>query len=274
MRNPSKISNGVKKLEKKAKEIRRKVIKLLYRHKACHLGSNMSAIEILVALYYKIMKKEDKFLLSPGWKAAALYSILADKKIIDWKDLLKNYYEPGSKYWGLVHHTVPGIEHSFGSAGHGLPVAIGMDLAVKLDKKKGKVYCLVSDGEMDCGTTWESALFASHHKLDNLVVLVDYNKFQAFGKTNEVLNLEPLVKKWKDFNWYVQRINGHNFEELIKAFKNLSNEKPNIIICDTIKGSGGNTACNIFENKLEWHYKNLDEQTFKYALQLLSKKKM
>ena len=257
-------------LENLAKKIRRRVIELLYKHKACHLGSCMSCIEILVALYYKIMKPEDKFLMSKGWAAAALYSILADKGIIDWNDLYENYYEVGSKYWGLVHHTVPGVEHSFGSAGHGLPVAIGMALA----NKNRRVFCLVSDGEMDCGTTWESALFAPHHKLDNLVVLVDYNKFQAFGKTNEVLNLEPLVKKWKDFNWYVQRINGHNFEELIKAFKNLSNEKPNIIICDTIKGSGGNTACNIFENKLEWHYRNLDEKMFKYAIQLLSKKKV
>ncbi|RKY40305.1 MAG: transketolase, partial [Candidatus Omnitrophota bacterium] len=150
-------------LEKIAKKIRLKVIDLLFQHKACHLGSCMSCIEILVTLYFKVMRREDKFLLSKGWGAAALYSILSEKGIIEWKDLLKNYYEPDSKYWGLVHHTVPGVEHSFGSAGHGLPVAIGMSLAKKLDKKKSRVFCLISDGELDCGTTWESALFASHH---------------------------------------------------------------------------------------------------------------
>jgi transketolase len=251
----------MKNLEKKAKEIRRKVIELLYRHKAPHLGSNMSAIEILVSLYYQIMKKGDRFLLSPGWKAAALYSILADKKIIDWEDLLENYYS--LKYPGLVHHTVSGIEHSLGSAGHGLPVACGMAYALKLDRKKGRVFCLLSDGEMDCGTTWESALIASHHKLDNLFVFVDYNKLQAFGKTNEVLKLEPLAKKWKDFNWDVQKTDGHNFKKILFALKktSLKKGKPHIIICHTIKGKGISFA----EGKLEWHYFNLTKELYERA---------
>ena len=250
----------MKDLKEIAKKIRLKVIELLYRHKACHLGSCMSCIEILVALYFGgILGKKDKFLLSPGWKAAALYSILAEKKIIDWEDLLKNYYEPGSKYWGLVHHNVPGIEHSLGSAGHGLPVGIGMALA---DKKR-RIFVLVSDGEMDCGTTWEGALFAAHHKLDNLFVFVDYNKFQAFGKTNEVLNLEPLVKKWKAFNWDVQEIDGHDFKQLLKAFKKSFSKKgrPHVIICHTVKGKGISFA----ENKLEWHYFNLTKKLYERA---------
>jgi len=251
----------MKSLEKKAKEIRRKVIELLYRHKAAHLGSCMSAIEILVSLYYKIMKKGDKFLLSPGWKAAALYSILADKKILDWEDLLKNYYS--SKYPGLVHHTVSGVEHSLGSAGHGLPVACGMAYALKLDEKEEKIFCLLSDGEMDCGTTWESALFAAHHKLDNLFVFVDYNKIQAFGRTNEVLNLEPLAKKWQDFNWDTQEIDGHNFKKILLAFQKANSKKgqPHIIICHTIKGKGISFA----ERKLEWHYFNLNKELYERA---------
>jgi len=250
-------------LEKIAKKIRLKVIDLLFQHKACHLGSCMSCIEILVTLYFKVMRREDKFLLSKGWAAAALYSILSEEGIIEWKDLLKNYYEPDSKYWGLVHHTVPGVEHSFGSAGHGLPVAIGMSLAKKLDKKKSRVFCLISDGELDCGTTWESALFASHHKLDNLVIIVDYNKLQAFGKTNEVLNLEPLVEKWRAFRWDVQETDGHNFKALLKAFRKLSlvKNKPHIIICHTVKGKGIPFA----ENKLEWHYYNLTEELYEKA---------
>jgi len=242
-----------------AKKIRKRVIELLYKHKAAHLGSCMSCIEILVALYFKIMRPEDKFLLSKGWVAAALYSVLAEKGIIDWDDLYENYYELGSKYWGLVHHTVPGIEHSFGSAGHGLPVAIGMALA---DRNR-KVFVLMSDGEMDCGTTWESALFAPHHKLDNLVVLVDYNKLQAFGKTNEVLNLEPLIQKWKDFNWDVYEIDGHNFPQLLKVLKLAIEKKgkPHIIICHTVKGKGISFA----ENKLEWHYFNLTPELYEKA---------
>lgn len=251
---------SLEKLKEIAKEIRLKVIELLYRHKAAHLGSCMSCIEILVSLYFGgILRKKDKFLLSPGWKAAALYSILAKKKIIDWDDLLKNYYEPGSKYWGLVHHEVPGVEHSLGSAGHGLPVGIGMALA---DRKR-RIFVLMSDGEMDCGTTWEGALFAAHHKLDNLFVFVDYNKLQAFGKTNEVLNLEPLREKWKNFNWDCQEINGHNFRAILKSFKNASLRKgrPHIIICHTIKGKGISFA----ENKLEWHYFNLTPELYEKA---------
>ena len=254
----------MKKLEKLAKKIRRRVIELLYKHKACHLGSCLSCVEILVAIYFGgIMKPKDKFLLSKGWAAAALYSVLAEKGIIDWDDLYENYYELGSKYWGLVHHTVPGIEHSFGSAGHGLPVAIGMALA---DRNR-KIFVLISDGEIDCGTTWEGALFASHHKLDNLVVLVDYNKFQAFGKTNEVLNLEPLAEKWRKFGWRVYEINGHNFNELLKTLREIPvvKKKPHIIICHTIKGKGVSFA----ENKMEWHYFNLSKSQYKQALREL-----
>jgi len=236
------------------------VIELLYKHKACHLGSCMSCIEILVALYFgRIMKSKDKFLLSKGWAAAALYSILAEKGIIDWNDLYENYYEVGSKYWGLVHHTVPGVEHSFGSAGHGLPVALGMALA---DRKR-KVFVLMSDGEMDCGTTWESALLASHHKLDNLVGIVDYNKLQAFGKTNKVLNLEPLGEKWKKFGWQVYEVDGHSFKDLLKILKKIpaAKNKPHMIICHTIKGKGVSFA----ENKIEWHYYNLTPELYERA---------
>jgi len=250
----------MKKLENMARKIRRRVVELLYRHQACHLGSCMSCIEILVALYFGgIMKPKDKFLLSKGWAAAALYSILAEKGIIDWNDLYENYYETGSKYWGLVHHTVPGIEHSFGSAGHGLPVAVGMALA---DRKR-KVFVLNSDGEMDCGTTWESALIASHHKLDNLVGIVDYNKLQAFGKTNKVLNLEPLVEKWRKFGWQVYEVDGHNINKLLRILKKIpvAKNKPHMIVCHTIKGRGISFA----ENKVEWHYYNLTPELYERA---------
>lgn len=246
-----------------AKKIRRKVIELLYKHKACHLGSCMSCIEILVALYFKIMKPEDKFILSKGHAAAALYTVLAEKGVINWEELYEKYYEKGHEYWGLVHHTVPGIIFSTGSLGHGLPAACGMAFAIKKDKNKEKVYCLMSDGEMDCGTTWESALFAAHHKLDNLVVIVDRNWWQAFGKTEEVLKLEPLKKKWEAFGWEVSEADGHNFEDLLEAFERnlLIKGKPHIIICRTVKGKGISFA----ENKMEWHYYNLTQELYERA---------
>lgn len=246
-----------------AKKIRRRVIDLLYKHKAVHLGSCMSCIEILVVLYFKIMKPRDKFILSKGHAAAALYTVLAEKGIIKWGELYKKYYEKGYEYWGLAHHTVPGVIFSTGSLGHGLPVACGIALAMKRDKKKNKVYCLMSDGGMDCGTTWESALFGSHHKLDNLVVIVDYNKLQAFGRTNEVLNLEPLEEKWKNFGWAAFKVNGHNLDQLLKTFKKSSSvkNKPKIIICHTVKGKGISFA----ENKLGWHYYNLTPELYERA---------
>lgn len=251
----------MKKLEEIAKKIRLKVIELLYRHKAAHLGSNMSSIEILVALYFKIMKPGDRFILSPGWKAAALYSILSQKGYFSWKELLRDYYQAGKKYIGLVHGEVKGVEASFGSAGHGLPVAIGMALVKKLNNEKGRIFCLMSDGEMDCGTTWEGALFAAHHELDNLFVIVDYNKFQAFGRTNEVLNLEPLSKKWKIFNWNVVEIDGHNFREIISNISGRNINKPKVLIAHTIKGKGISFA----ENQLDWHYLNLTKELYEKA---------
>lgn len=203
--------------------------------------------------------------MSKGWVAAALYSILADKGIIDWDDLYENYYEPGSKYWGLVHHTVPGVEHSFGSAGHGLPVGIGMTLA---DRNR-RIFVLMSDGEMDCGTTREGALFALHHKLDNLTVLVDYNKLRAFRKTNEVLNLDPLARKWETFGWIVQEVDGHDFDELLKTLKRILTVKgkPRVVICHTVKGKGISFA----ENKVEWHYYNMDKKLMEQALKDIQK---
>ena len=246
-----------------AKKIRRRVVDLLYKHKAPHLGSCMSCIEILVALYFKVLESGDKFILSKGHAAAALYTVLAEKGIINWRQLYDKYYQKEYGYWGLAHHTVPGVIFSTGSLGHGLPVACGMAFAIKQDKKKDKVYCLMSDGEMDCGTTWESALFGAHHKLDNLVVIVDYNKLQAFGRTNEVLNLEPLVEKWKSFGWAVYELDGHNFNELLEVLGKIPivEDKPHVLICHTIKGKGISFA----EDKMEWHYYNLTPELYEKA---------
>ena len=239
-----------------AKKIRLMVIEMLYRAQSCHLGSNMSEVEILVALYFKIMKPKDVFILSKGWGAAALYAVLAEKGIINKKDLLKNYYT--EKYPGLVSEKVPGVVLSTGSAGHGIGVAVGIALA---DRDR-KVYCLISDGECNCGTTWEAALFAAHHKLNNLTLIIDYNQLQAFGETNKVLQLEPLARKWKSFNWWVVPVNGHNFNDLISAFgQKTVHKRPKVIIANTIKGKGIPFA----ENRVEWHYFNLNKELYNEA---------
>ena len=243
-----------------AKKIRLMVIEMLYRAQSCHLGSNMSEVEILVALYFKIMKPKDVFILSKGWGAAALYAVLAEKGIINKRDLLKNYYT--EKYPGLVSEKVPGVVLSTGSAGHGIGVAVGMALA---DRNR-RVYCLMSDGECNCGTTWEAALFAHHHKLENLTVIIDYNKLQAFGKTNEVLQLEPFAHKWKSFGWWVIPVDGHNFKDILAGFKDDTvHKRPKVIIAHTIKGKGIPFA----ENKIEWHYYNLDEKLYEEAKRYL-----
>ena len=221
------------------------------------------------------MKEDrDRVVVSKGWVAASVYYFLAKKGIIPEEDL-ETFCKEGSKYIGLVEPHVRGVEAAGGSMGFGLPFGVGFALAKKLKKEKGKVFVLMSDGEMDCGTTWESALIASQHKLNNLLVVVDNNGLQAMGRVEDILNIEPLKNKWQAFGWEVKEIDGHNFEEIEKALTfSAQDTKPRVIIAKTIKGSGGTSACNIFEDKIEWHYKHVDEETYKLALALLSEEKM
>jgi len=259
-----------------SKGIRRKILKMVLDSQTSHLGSCLSCVDILTVLYFKAMKikpkdltrgSHDRFILSKGHAAAALYAVLAEKGFFPEQEL-KNYCADGYKMAG--HSTkdcVPGVEVSTGSLGHGLPMGAGMALANKRDKNKRRVFVLMSDGECDEGTVWEAALFASHHKLDNLVAIVDYNKLQAFGRTNEVLNLEPFAKKWSDFGWEAKEVDGHNFSELEKAFMSVpfKKEKPTIVIAHTIKGKG----ISFIEDRLEWHYKNLTEEDYQSGLKEL-----
>ncbi len=232
-----------------AKKIRRRILKASFEAKACHIGSALSAVEILIALYFKVMKEEDVFIFSKASGASALYSVLAEKGIIP-EDKVAYYL----KNYPLPHKDVPGVVHSVGSIGHGLSVAVGMALG---DRSK-KVYVLMSDGEMQEGSTWEAILFAAHHKLDNLVAIVDYNKHQAFGKTNEVLNLEPLSKKFNAFGWTSFEKDGHNIDYMF-AIKSIM---PICIIAHTIKGKG----VSFMENNNDWHYLNLTKELYEKAI--------
>ena len=258
-----------------ARQSRIKCLELIFKAQTSHIGSLMSCADIMAVLFEKIDLNKDKFVLSAGWKACLLYFHLWRKGRIT-EEELNSYCQPGSKFIGLAEPIIPEIPAAGGSMGFGLPFGVGFALSKKIKKEEGKIYVLMSDGEMDCGTTWESALIAAHHKLDNLVVIVDFNGLQAMGRVKDILNIEPLKDKWQAFGWEVREIDGHNFEEIEKSLTLPPAEKgkPIAIIARTVKGSGGETSCNIFENKIEWHYRHVDEKTYKLALALLSKEKM
>lgn len=259
-----------------SKEIRKKVLKMGYDSRTAHIGSSLSCIDILTVLYFKILsidpknsldESRDRFILSKGHAVAALYATLAERGFFP-EEILDTYCKDGGKLPG--HSTkdcVPGVEVSTGSLGHGLPMGAGMAVAAKNDGKSYRIFVLMSDGECEEGSVWEAAMFASHHKLDNLIAIIDYNKLQAFGRTNEVLGLEPLAKKWQDFGWETKEIDGHNFEEIEKGLSKIpfEKEKPSLLIAHTIKGKG----VSFIEDKLEWHYKNLSREQFEQALKEL-----
>ncbi len=256
-----------------ANNIRKDILLMHNRAKASHIGSSFSCIEILVALYFKILKinpniiynpNRDRFIISKGHAASALYTTLAHRGFFN-KTVLNTYCMDGTFLPGhSTRNCVPGVEVSTGSLGHGLPIGAGLALAGKHDKLKYRVFVLISDGECDEGTIWESALFASHYKLDNLIVIIDYNKIQALGRTNEILNLEPFEDKWKSFGWTVKKIDGHNIPGIIKTLETLpfKKGKPNVVIAHTIKGKG----VSFMEDKLTWHYKSPDNEELKTAI--------
>ena len=243
---------------KLSKKIRKHILNLSYKAKSSHIGSCMSIVDILAVLYNNIFntKKKNNFILSKGHACLALYSTLYEKKIISKKDFL-TYGEDNSILMNHVSHHVKGVNFSTGSLGHGLPVATGLALSLKLRKDKNKVFVLISDGELNEGTTWESLMFAAHHSLNNLVIIVDYNKFQSLTSVKKTLNLEPLKKKFDSFNCKTININGHNFLQIKKSLNFKSKSKPTVIIANTIKGKG----VSFMENKIAWHYKspNLNE---------------
>lgn len=198
------------------KDIRKNILKLSYKAKSSHIGSCLSIVEILAVLYHNILKKKDRFILSKGHAALALYCTLYQKKYISLKTL-NSFGSNKTILMNHVSHKVNGVEFSTGSLGHGLPVAIGKAIKFKINKEKNKVYVLMSDGEINEGTTWEGLLFASHHKLDNLNIIIDYNKIQSMDFVKKVINIEPLKSKFLSFGCNVKVINGHNITAINNA---------------------------------------------------------
>ncbi len=260
-----------------AKEIRKKILKMIFISKAPHIGSAFSSVDILTVLYFKIMKLDpqnalmenrDRFILSKGHAASVLYATLAQRGFFPEK-VLDMYSLNGGKLTGELTNWTKGVEVSTGGLGHGLPMGAGMAVAAKRDNSDHRVFVLMGDGECDEGSTWETAMFASHHKLDNLVGIVDYNKLQAFGRTNEVINLEPFKDKWAAFGWEVKEIHGHNYSQIEEALGSVpfKKDKPSMIIAHTVKCKG----ISFMEDRLDSHYKPPTEEQYELALKEIEK---
>ncbi|MEO0270571.1 MAG: transketolase [candidate division WOR-3 bacterium] len=249
-------------LNEKALIVRRKIIKMLYKAGSGHPGGSLSIVDILVTLYFGGIlryREEDPFwplrdrlILSKGHGVPALYSVWSE---IGWipEHMLWTLRKINSPLQGHPdRRKFPILEISSGSLGQGLSVGIGMALAGKIDKKDYRVYVIMGDGEMEEGQVWEGAMFASFHKLSNLTVILDYNKFQLDGPIKKILDIEPLKEKWESFGWEVFEVDGHSIEELSSVFLEIKNnnfEKPQCVIAHTIKGKG----VSFMENNNEFH---------------------
>lgn len=256
-----------------ARRTRADVLRMTHRARSSHVGSSFSMIELLLVLYGRVLRvdpnrptwpERDRFILSKGHGCAGLYAVLAEGGFFP-RSWLDTFYQDGSRLAGHITHTnVPGVDASTGSLGHGLPIATGMALAGKRDARGYRVFAVLGDGECDEGSTWEAILFAGHHKLDNLVAIVDYNKIQSIGRVEEVLDLEPLADKWRSCRWDVREIDGHNLEEIDRTLTRLPLEpgRPSCIIAHTVKGKG----VSFMEDKLLWHYRPPSEEELARAL--------
>lgn len=237
--------------------------------KAGHLGSGLSSIDLLTYLYQKGLRKGDKFILSKGHGASALYATLHHFGILSDEEI-QSYYQDGTLF--PAHPAAcahPAIPAATGSLGHGLSVATGLVYCSQvLREQDAQVFCLLSDGECNEGSVWEAALFAAHHRLKNLIAIIDANGLQGFGRTEDVLGLEPLRQKWEAFRFRVVEVNGHDFDQLDSAFRSSVEDpssQPLCIIARTVKGKG----VSFMENKMEWHYEPLNEAQFLQANQEL-----
>jgi len=266
----------IEELNKKANLLRREIIEMIYKAQSGHPGGSLSSIDILTCLYFHHMRikpedpsweDRDRFVLSKGHAAPALYVVLAELGYFP-KEALLTLRQVGSILQGHPDmRKTPGIDMSMGSLGNGLSVGIGMALGARLARKKYHVYVLIGDGEVNEGEIWEAAMAASKYKLDNLTAICDFNRVQLDGPIEEIMPLDPLPEKWKAFNWNVIEIDGHNMEEILDALDEAKQikGKPTIIIAHTVKGKG----ISFMEGKFQWHGKAPDKEEYRIALKEL-----
>ena len=255
-----------------SKNIRKLALQMVCRANASHIGGVLSIADILAVLYNDILHivpsdpkcvDRDRFILSKGHCCAGVYAALALKDFFPLQKL-EEYAQDGSTMMSHISHHVPGVEFSTGSLGHGLPFGVGKALAAKRLGTNWRTFVLLSDGELDEGSNWEAFMFAAHHQLNNLVVIVDYNKLQSLTTVDQTLRIEPLADKFNAFGWQVLEIDGHDHQSIHKALTihQTPSTKPSIVIAHTTKGKG----VTYMENKVEWHYKSPNLEQLAQAL--------
>jgi transketolase len=253
-----------------ANRVRRNALTMVHRAKASHIASALSISDILAVLYGKVMRidpanpsweSRDRFILSKGHACVAVYSTLAEVGYFP-KSQLQSYGDDFSWLMNHISHKVPGVEFSTGALGHGLPFGVGKALAAKARGEKWRTFVLLSDGEMDEGSNWEALMFAAHHQLSNLFAIIDYNKLQSLDSVSNTLGLEPLADKLSAFGCAVHEVDGHDHEQMAHVLSTHASGKPTAIIAHTVKGKG----VSFMESRVEWHYKNPNDEQLALAL--------
>lgn len=255
----------------KAVQLRRRVLEMIHHAGAGHTGGSLSCLDILLVLYQRVLRvspedwenpRRDRYVQSKGHSVEALYAVLADRGFFPWADLegLCRYRSP---YVGHPTRSVRGIEMNTGALGHGMPIAVGMALAGKLDRAEFRVFTLLGDGELAEGSNWEAALAASHYGLDNLVAIVDYNTLQITGPTRQVMGLDPLERKWEAFGWSVHTVDGHDHGALAAELTApCASGRPKLVLARTVKGRG----VSFMEGEVRWHHGVPDAGELRQAL--------
>ena len=265
-------------LKHKAKELRKDIITMIYNAKSGHPGGSLSAIDMLVGLYYYKLKVDprnpmwqdrDRFALSKGHCSPAIYAVLADKGYFP-KSELDGYRKINRMLQGHPELSTPGIDFAGGALGQGICFALGIALACRLDKRNCNVYAMIGDGEAQEGAVWESSMAAAFYKLDNLIVILDKNQVQQTGKVKDIMDIGNAALKWKAFGWNVIDINGHDMPQIVKSLDKASkmkNKKPTIIISNTIKGKG----VSFMELNYKFHGKSPNDEEYKKAMEEIEK---
>lgn len=267
-------------LKKLSYHLRRDTVDLIRAGKAGHIGGDMSVMEILVELYFHQMNispgtkddpDRDRFVLSKGHSVEAYYSVLAEKGFFPKEQLHREYSQFGSAFIGHPNNKLPGIEMNSGSLGHGLPVSVGMAKAGKMDGREYRVYTVMGDGELAEGSVWEGAMAAGHFHLDNLCAVVDRNRLQISGGTEEVMSQDDLYARFASFGWHVIDVaDGNDIDQLAAAFEEARGfkGKPTLLIANTVKGKGS----PVMENKADWHHKVPNDEAYAQIMEDLRRK--
>lgn len=262
-------------------DLRKDIVEIICAGKAGHIGGDMSVVDTLVALYFKQMNigpdmmddpNRDRFVMSKGHSVEALYAVLAKKGFFPLEQVLTEFSKFGSKFIGHPNNKLPGIEMNSGSLGHGLPVCVGMALAGKMNKQDYRVYTVMGDGELAEGSVWEGAMAAAHYKLDNLCAVVDRNRLQISGNTEDVMAHDDLHERFRSFGWNVIDVkDGNSIDELNAAFDAAKTVKgkPTVLIANTVKGCGS----EVMENKAAWHHHVPNEEEYAQIMKDLEARK-